>query len=504
MDNIVIDAPTGDVAVKSMIKTIMPDMHDSSVLKAVHRILKDYAGPKMSSRLIQGRNMSVASLGLCYDILDKMTGHKWTTWRQQSGQAFKQALCERVQQARSPVQMQEPPPLQQQAATAVAQVETKASVLQKALRSVNIDGSVRIHEDAGKVSIIDVVRLLCPEASTEYAAHMFTRVLEKEKADDATMVFLDGQLRPTIADRVDRVKINGKGHETPVCDAKTIIEIIWLLPARAAKEFRRQSAETICHVLGGDVSVCDEIEQRCTRLQSTEEGRAYQNFMLDQGPAKKQRSETPFWFEHGTDEEKRAYISTEVMKSIVLTKKDTVLAEIDMHDVCRDKLRSAGQFAARDEIEYGDRIRDVQRRASRSDNMLTAGPADNATISVARPVDDSIDPETGLLIATPKCSESVRGPETSICLEAGKMGINVGEKAGQVGKVAKRLYSERYGDEAGRNIPKRNTTFRAKPFPENSYWSRDSDLIQQAIRIVCVPAVAPPRLTTQTLLFATK
>lgn len=33
----------------------------------------------------------------------------------------------------------------------------------------------------------------------------------------------------------------------------------------------------------------------------------------------------------------------------------------------------------------------------------------------------------------------------------------MGEKAGQVGKVLKRLYSERYGVQASINIPKRNT-----------------------------------------------
>ncbi|CAN0320740.1 unnamed protein product, partial [Hapterophycus canaliculatus] len=44
-------------------------------------------------------------------------------------------------------------------------------------------------------------------------------------------------------------------------------------------EFRRQSAETICRVLGGDVSLCQEIEQRCSCLQSTEKGRVYQQFV---------------------------------------------------------------------------------------------------------------------------------------------------------------------------------------------------------------------------------
>ena len=493
MDNIVIDALTGDVVVKTMIKHIMPGMHDSSVLKAVHRALKDYAGPRMSSRLINGRNTSVANIELCYDILDKMTGHKWTMWRQQSGQAFKQALHERVQQARSAVQMHEPPPLQQQVATEVAQVETKASVLQKSLRSVNINGSVRIDEPCGEASAIDVIKMLCPGTNSNNAAFMLARVLKKDAEDKGPHDVVGDRCRSTpLAERVHYIKINGRGNVTPCCDAKTIVEIIWLLPARAAKEFRRQSAETICRVLGGDVTLCDEIEQRCARLQSTEEGRAYQNFVLDQGPAKKQRSEPPFWFEHASGEEKRAFVA-------VMAKKAMALEEMDMHDTCQHKLESLGHFAPRDKIEFADRIKDIQRRASRA---IAAGPADNAAIS--RPVDDSIDPETGLLMATPKCSESVRGSETSICLEAGKMGIKVGEKAGQVGKVVKGLYSERYGDEAGRNIPKRNTTFRGKPFPENSYWERDSDLIQQAIQGVCVPAATPRQLITQTLLFATK
>lgn len=102
---------------------------------------------------------------------------------------------------------------------------------------------------------------------------------------------------------------------------------------------------------------------------------------------------------------------------------------------------SVNRFADRDWIEFADRIKDVQRRASRPNNMLTAVPTDGSAISVPRPVDKSIDPETGLVIATHKCSESDRGPETSICNEAATMGVKVGEKTGQVRKVLKRLYS---------------------------------------------------------------
>lgn len=72
-------------------------------------------------------------------------------------------------------------------------------------------------------------------------------------------------------------------------DAKTIVEVIWLLPSRAAKEFRRDSAKTIVRVLGGDVSMCQKIETRYAQLQMTKEGRAYQSFMAGESPRKKAR-----------------------------------------------------------------------------------------------------------------------------------------------------------------------------------------------------------------------
>ncbi|CAM9210786.1 unnamed protein product [Pylaiella littoralis] len=506
MESVGVDASTGGIGVVSVIKLARPSLNRNSVLRSVRAALVNYTGEGISKSNLRKRRTAVVSIAACEYILDNMSGDDWTTWRNDRGSDFKKSLRDHVERLRASFesrkqrqqQRQQQEQQHQPSPKPVVDTESKSSVLTRALRTVNITGSVRIDESTDKASIIDVIRMLCPEASTPNAAHMFTRVLEKERGDD-----VPAQRLSSIADRVTYIKINGKGHETPVSDAKTIVEIIWLLPANAAKEFRKQSAQTICRVLGGDMSICDEIEQRCSRLQSTEEGRAYQNFVLDQGPAKKHRSEQPFWFEHVTDEEKKAYASTEAQKSIVVARKTMALEEIEIYKACKDQLRSVNQFGHRDEIEFTDRIKDVQRRASRSSNMLTASPTEDATISVARPIDDSIDPETGFLIATPKCSESVRGPETSICLEAGKLGIKVGEKAGQVGKVTKRLYSERYGVEAGRNIPKRDTIFRNKPFPENVYWARDADLIQEAIRIVCTPQPTPRHRTTQTLLFAT-
>lgn len=79
----------------------MPNLHDAGLLKKMSRILEESGGPKLSSRLINGFEMSVTMLELCYELLEKMTGHKWRLWRDESGQSFKQALRERVERVLS-------------------------------------------------------------------------------------------------------------------------------------------------------------------------------------------------------------------------------------------------------------------------------------------------------------------------------------------------------------------------------------------------------------------
>ncbi|CAN0532144.1 unnamed protein product, partial [Ectocarpus sp. 8 AP-2014] len=74
------------------------------------------------------------------------------------------------------------------------------------------------------------------------------------------LIQADHELTTRLTTRIGRLKINGKGNETPVADAKTLIEIVWLLPGKKAHTFRRQSSEKVCRLLGGDLSLVAEIE----------------------------------------------------------------------------------------------------------------------------------------------------------------------------------------------------------------------------------------------------
>ena len=61
-----------------------------------------------------------------------------------------------------------------------------------------------------------------------------------------------------------------------MADAATLVEIAWLCPGRAAVNFRRKGAETVCRMLGGDLTLVDEIQRRHAQVAGTAE----QEFLL--------------------------------------------------------------------------------------------------------------------------------------------------------------------------------------------------------------------------------
>jgi hypothetical protein len=71
--------------------------------------------------------------------------------------------------------------------------------------------------------------------------------------------------------KVAKLRINGSGRETPVADAATLIEIAFLLPGNKARDFRRAGADKVRRVLGGDVTLLDEIDRRHAKIARTEQ-----------------------------------------------------------------------------------------------------------------------------------------------------------------------------------------------------------------------------------------
>jgi hypothetical protein len=75
-----------------------------------------------------------------------------------------------------------------------------------------------------------------------------------------------GRLDAAVTTACSQLRINGKGKPTPVADACTLVSLIWELPGRTARVFRRQSAHLVARYLGADRSLIEEIEARFERV----------------------------------------------------------------------------------------------------------------------------------------------------------------------------------------------------------------------------------------------
>lgn len=107
----------------------------------------------------------------------------------------------------------------------------------------------RIRFDPGQKigSVYDVVQLVM-RCHSGVASRNWTSILKSY---------------PEVSQKVILFKFPGQGQRlTPCAPTSTLVEIAWLCPGRAAKEFRRQGAVTLCRALGGDLSLIDEIRER--------------------------------------------------------------------------------------------------------------------------------------------------------------------------------------------------------------------------------------------------
>jgi len=318
-----------------------------------------------------------------------------------------------------------------------------------------LQASIRVHTQTQQGSVLDVIRLVNPNLTSGNAANTF-KVMT---------------MHMTI--NHSHISINGKGRPTPVADARTLVELIWALPGKAAREFRRASAATVCRVLGGDVSLVEEVEARNTALQQTEQGRAAQNFLTQQSgecAVAQRTTHAPAELEMATAEQRQAYFACwlarqhdELAQQQVVTLKSAL-----------DLMQALGGVDNRDEIEFKDRIRLAMRQCPTPERLQIEGGAGAGAAT--------LDPGPG--VATHACSACIRGSEISIAMLATEMGVRVGDRAGQIGKRMKALYAHTYGTAAAEAIPKRETVFRGQPFRENTYYARDKALLQRAIREV--------------------
>jgi hypothetical protein len=342
-----------------------------------------------------------------------------------------------------------------------------------------ITASIRVDAATNTGSVIDVIRIV-QQCSASDASTYLKRLVKDVGTELGT--------------RCPSLKINGKGQDTPCADARTLVEIVWALPGKAAREFRRTSAQKVCRVLGGDLSLIAEIEARNDELQ-TNGGNATQHFLVTDsscGEAERSRKrfkgELPMELQIASTEQKIAYFDwwLQEKQQQLEERRMSVQKQVEQQEAERRQqqvafvqngysvLAQLGVVDARDKIVCGDLVRLIlQEKAS-----TTSGSSLALMQAGATPPDD-------LTVPTPECDPVHRGEELSMHSVAARLKVRIPRgKEGQVGKAIKALYAARYGDDAASRIPKRNVPFHGKIFAENTYWQRDVDLLEQAVEAV--------------------
>ena len=127
--------------------------------------------------------------------------------------------------------------------------------LTMSITAANLTDGIRVDRATKKGSVNDVIAVITGKKGS-YATQVFSRIKEHNTE---------------FVPKCDKLRINGKGRETPVADAATLVEVAWLCPGKAATQFRRKGAETVCRMLGGDLTLVDEIQRRHAQVAGTAE-----------------------------------------------------------------------------------------------------------------------------------------------------------------------------------------------------------------------------------------
>lgn len=289
--------------------------------------------------------------------------------------------------------------------------------------------NIRIDEESKKASVLDIIMIITGKNSGN--ASNVVKTLPND-----------------LTQEISQLRINGKGRETPVADAKTLVQIIWELPGKAAKAFRRDCANYICRILGGDPTLVKEMEIRVAETSTKERE----------------------FFMSGTvvpDEE-----MLEMADRKMLAKRRLV-AEVEEreHAVKRLKIENEEkeQTVKRMNIENMQRLCDFMpdEEMDERDRLMLQDMRRRFLNEQMR----------GQLTVTNGDVEPMR-QEISFPQVARKYGLKYApQSAGSIGVLMKRLYVARHLVDP----PKRRATYQGRPIDENAYWDDDEDIMRAAI-----------------------
>ena len=262
-----------------------------------------------------------------------------------------------------------------------------------------------------------------------------------------------------LTQEISQLRINGKGRETPVADAKTLVQIVWELPGKAAKEFRRGCANYICRILGGDPTLVREMEMRVRHTPDEQKS----------------------LFLKGVDIPMMDLMEESEQRLIAKRKIETVLRE-DEARVAKLEFENKRMDAEtkKFEWEFTQSVVQCLKTQTNGDERMKILANDlfhrqSMQLFGGSPLllDNGDDEQQGQ-----KSKRQNRKYEIGIPLVAQKHNLKYSpSNSSGIGKMVKKLYIQRHGTPP----PKRQVLFRGKPIAENAYWSDDEDIMVAAI-----------------------
>ena len=189
------------------------------------------------------------------------------------------------------------------------------------------DGTVqqirKTAEDPPRIAVYDVLQLVTG-CSANNCNPMFLRLVQNF---------------PEVLTKCVNFKFSGRGQkETPVTDARGIVDIIMMLPGKAASAVRRQAANVLVRYLGGDPTLVQEIAANRfaqEELSETDPNHSLRFFgqKIESEAIKRKREELTLLELDGRAKKARVEIASSVVKTTLGS-----LADLGLPISDRDKM----------------------------------------------------------------------------------------------------------------------------------------------------------------------
>ena len=216
------------------------------------------------------------------------------------------------------------------------------------------DGTVnqirKTAEDPPRISVYDVLQLVTG-CSANNCNPTFQRLVQNF---------------PDVHSSCSNFKFSGRGQkETPVTDARGIVDIIMVLPGKAAASIRRQASNVLVRYLGGDPTLVEEIAANRfaqEELSETDPNNCFRIFgqTVESEAIKRKREELTLLELDGQAKKARVEIASSVVRTTLSSLSDLGLPISD-----RDKM------LAKDIITTAAFIPDTHMGGEREENRDT-------------------------------------------------------------------------------------------------------------------------------------